>query len=96
MFNTMIRYVEQYVMFMLFYCRRLPYMGMVICNYDTLGARGGHTCRFTVVSCHPNVCWRPCPRPSLPDFVYVSDISYSFSPMAFKLSDVVTMDKTLN
>ena len=54
--------------------------------YPPLG-RGGAS-RFTVVSSHPNVY--PCP--SVPD-VYV--IFRSFLPMAFKFSDVVTMDKTM-
>ena len=37
---------------------------------------------------HPStpVCARLC----------LGDISYSFSPMAFKFSDMLTMDKTLN
>ena len=43
--------------------------------------RGGTSRFMSNVSQHPSVC---------------ADISYSFLPMAFKCSDMVTMDKTLN
>ena len=55
--------------------------------------RGGAS-RFTLVSRHPNVRLRP--SASVCAKLCLCDISYSFSPMAFKLSDMVTMDKTFD
>ena len=61
----------------------------IIMSPPPLG-RGG-TSKFTVVSHHPNVSL--CPRLCQ---TLLHNISYSFLLMAFKFSDIVTMDKTLN
>ena len=55
-------------------------------------ARG--TSDFTVVSPHPNARPFASTSVSVPEFVY--GIFPSFLPMAFKFSDMVTMNKTLN
>ena len=52
----------------------------------------GGTPRFTVVSHHSNVCRRL--SMSVPDFVY--GILLIFSTMAFKFTDMVTMEKILH
>ena len=48
---------------------------------------------------HLNLLWFPVTQMSVHVHLYqncLRYISYSYSPIAFKLSDMVTMDKTLN
>ena len=59
-----------------------------------LGMRG--TSKFTVVFSHRNVSWHPSVCVRVCARLHLRTISYSFSLLAFKFSDMVTMDKTLN
>ena len=64
----------------------IPFTATILVTHYAHPWGEGGTSRSVTLCWHPSVCAR----------LFLCDISYSFSPMAFKLSDMVTMIKTLN